>query len=74
MTLPRGKTRTRAHVLADLSINHVDRQVLMCGFSVERVQHDYGYDLTMSTYSDIGELEPGGVYNRQIRGKGLEHA
>jgi len=49
-------------VLADLSINHVERQVLLCGFSVDRVQHDYGYDLTMATYSDTGEFEPGGVY------------
>jgi hypothetical protein len=54
--------RTRGHVLADLSINHVERQVLLCGFSVDRVQHDYGYDLTMATYSDTGEFEPGAVY------------
>ena len=46
--LPR-KMRTRGHVLADLSINHVERQVLRCGFSADRVQHDYGYDLTMAT-------------------------
>ena len=58
----RGKTRTREHVLADLSINHVERQALLCGFSVERVQHDYGYDLTMATYNHRGEFEPGGVY------------
>jgi hypothetical protein len=62
MTSPPGKMRTRAHVLADLSVNHVERQVLLCGFSVDRVQHDYGYDLTMATYSDTGEIEPGGVY------------
>jgi Domain of unknown function (DUF4365) len=62
MVSPPGKTRTRAHVLADLGINHVERQVLLCGFSVDRVQHDYGYDLTMATYSDTGEFEPGGVY------------
>jgi hypothetical protein len=54
--------RTCAHVLADLSINHVERQVLLCGFSVDRVQHDYGYDLTMSTYGDTGEFEPGLVF------------
>jgi hypothetical protein len=62
MRSPPGKTRTRGHVLADLSINHVERQVLLCGFSVDRVQHDYGYDLTMATYSDAGEYEPGNVY------------
>jgi hypothetical protein len=59
--LPR-KMRTRGHVLADLSINHVERQVLRCGFSADRVQHDYGYDLTMATYSDSGEFEPGAFY------------
>ncbi len=62
MDSPRGKMRTRAHVLADLSINHVERQALLCGFSVERIRHDYGYDLTMSTYGDTGEFEPGHVY------------
>ena len=62
MISPPGKRRTRTHVLADLSINHVERQVLLCGFSVDRVQHDYGYDLTMATFSDTGEFEPGGVY------------
>jgi hypothetical protein len=62
MPLPAGKLRTRAHVLADLSINHVERQVLRCGFSVERVQHDYGYDLTMTTYHSTGEVEPGPIY------------
>jgi hypothetical protein len=58
----RGKLRTREHVLADLGINHVEHQVLLCGFSVDRVQHDYGYDLTTATYSDTGEFEPGVVY------------
>jgi hypothetical protein len=40
----------------------VERQVLLCGFSADRVQHDYGYDLTMATYDDIGAVEPGAVY------------
>ena len=62
MKSPPGKMRTRAHVLADISVNHVERQVLLCGFSVDRVQHDYGYDLTMATFSDAGEYEPGNVY------------
>jgi hypothetical protein len=49
-------------VLADLSINHVERQVLLCGFSVERTQRDYGYDLTLVSYNKAGEIEPGLVY------------
>lgn len=61
-TSPAAKLRTRAHVLADLSINFVERQVLLCQFSVDRVQHDYGYDLTMATYNNAGEVEAGAVY------------
>jgi hypothetical protein len=49
-------------VLADLSINYVERQVLLAGFSVDRVQHDYGYDLTLITYNAAGEVEPGAVF------------
>ena len=36
-------------------------QVLRCGFSANRVQHDYGYDLTMATYNNFIEFEPGAV-------------
>jgi predicted RNA binding protein YcfA (HicA-like mRNA interferase family) len=68
MNSPPGKLRTRAHVLADLSVNYVERQVLLCGFSVDRVQHDYGYDLIMSTFNATGEFEPGGVYIQVKRG------
>jgi hypothetical protein len=49
-------------VLADLSINHVERQVLLCGFSVERTQRDYGYDLTLTSHTEEGEIEPGWIY------------
>jgi hypothetical protein len=30
------KRRTREHVIADLSVNHVERLVLRCGWTVER--------------------------------------
>ena len=33
----RGKVRTREHVIADLAVNHVERQVLLGGGTVERV-------------------------------------
>jgi hypothetical protein len=39
----------------------VERQVLLCGYTVERVWHDYGYDLLLFTYNARGELESGGV-------------
>lgn len=51
------KTRTRQHVIADLAVNHIERYIFQCGFSVERVQHDYGYDLIMSTYDKQGQIE-----------------
>ena len=59
---PPGKTRTRQHVIADLSVNFVERQVLVCGHALQRVQYDYGYDMIMFTYNQAGEVEPGMVY------------
>lgn len=51
------KRRTREHVIADLSINPVERQVLLCGYTVERVFYDDGYDLLMFTFDTNGESE-----------------
>jgi hypothetical protein len=56
------KKRPRQHVIADLSVNHVERYVLLCGFSVERVEHDYGIDLVIFTYDVNGEIENGQIY------------
>jgi hypothetical protein len=53
--------RTREHVIADLSINHVERQALLCGSSVERIQHDYGVDLFVLTYDRHGQRENGEI-------------
>jgi hypothetical protein len=58
---PARKRRTREHVIADLSINHVERQALLCGSSVERIQHDYGVDLFVLTYDRHGERENGEI-------------
>jgi hypothetical protein len=58
--LPR-KRRTRDHVIADLSVNHVERHALLCGFVVERVVHDYGIDLELFTFNRVGEIEEGHV-------------
>ena len=55
------KRRTRSHVIADLSVNHVERHVLLCGCTVERFWHDYGYDLLLTTYNANGEVENGDV-------------
>jgi len=55
------KRRTCSHVIADLSANHVERQALLCGYSVERVVHDYGIDMVLYTYTDEDEIEPESV-------------
>jgi Domain of unknown function (DUF4365) len=51
------KKRTREHVIADLSVHHVEGHILRCGFTAERVVHDYGVDLQMTTYTADGEVE-----------------
>ena len=51
------KRRTREHIIADLSVNHVERHALLCGFTLERFRHDYGIDLALFTYGDDGEVE-----------------
>src|SRR5205823_1190521 len=35
------------------------RFVLRCGYTVERRWHDYGFDLTLTTYNENGESEGG---------------
>jgi hypothetical protein len=52
------KRRTREHVLADLSVNYVEKLALLCGFAVERVRLDYGIDLVVQTFNRRGEVEP----------------
>jgi hypothetical protein len=59
---PRRKKRTREHVIADLSLNYVERRVLLCGHTLEEMRHDYGLDLAMYTYSAEGLVEPGLVH------------
>lgn len=66
----RRKRRTRGHIISDLGANHVERYALKCGFSVERVQHDYGLDMIMFTYQPTGEIEDGFV---NIQLKASEH-
>src|SRR5262245_50577140 len=55
------KRRTREHVIADQSVNHLERFIYGAGFTAERVRHDYGYDLTMATYDADGHVEPAQV-------------
>jgi len=55
------KRRTREHVIADLSINFVERAALGCGCAVERKRNDYGIDLLIDTFDRRGEVEGGQI-------------
>src|SRR5262249_47645326 len=53
------KQRTRAHVIADQSVNYVERFIIDEGHTAQRVEKDYGYDLLLFTYDELGYAEPG---------------
>jgi hypothetical protein len=55
------KRRTREHIIADLSVNHVEKHALLCGHVIVRIVHDYGIDLELVTFNRRGETEPGNV-------------
>jgi Domain of unknown function (DUF4365) len=56
------KQRTRQHLIADLSVHHVERFILEEGHTAHRLGSDYGYDLLMCTFDEHGYVEPGSVY------------
>jgi hypothetical protein len=62
MTTLLRKLRTREHVLADLSVNHVERHVLLSGGIVQQPSRDYGYDLMMTSFNARGEIEAGSIF------------
>lgn len=56
------KRRTRQHVIADQSVNHVERYVIDEGHTAQRLTADYGYDLVMMTFDNQGYVEPGLIF------------
>ncbi len=56
------KLRTREHIIADLSVNYVERFILEDGHTLERIRQDYGYDLVLRTHNKTGEIEPGIIF------------
>jgi len=44
-------------VRADWSVNHVERFVLRCGWTIARTLHDYGVDPLIQSYTLAGEPE-----------------
>jgi hypothetical protein len=71
MFAPR-KQRTRQHLIADQSVNHVERFIIDAGHTAQRLTPDYGYDLVLFTYDEHGYLEPGSVYIQIKAGEALE--
>ena len=53
--------RTRAHIIADLSINYVRWLVLEEGHVADEPDSDYGYDLQIRTFNAAGYVEPGQI-------------
>jgi Domain of unknown function (DUF4365) len=53
------KRRTRQHVIAAQSVNYVERFIVDAGYTAQRVEYDYGYDLLVSTFDEEGYEEPG---------------
>lgn len=53
------KLRTRQHIIEDLGFNHVERQVLLGGCTVQKITRDYGYDGFIHLYNERGEYENG---------------
>jgi hypothetical protein len=72
------KRRTRQHVIADQSVNHVERFIIDGGHTAQRLEKDYGYDLLLLTYDEQGYAEPGVVWLQlkaaeTWRAVGLDH-
>ena len=53
------KQRTREHVIADQSVNLVERFIIDEGHTAQRLEKDYGYDLLLFTFDEQGYVEPG---------------
>jgi Domain of unknown function (DUF4365) len=60
--LVRHKRRTRQHVIADISVHHVEGFILKEGHTVQRLGSDYGFDLILFTFDAEGYAEPGLIY------------
>jgi hypothetical protein len=59
---PARKRRTRAHVIADQSVNYIERFIIDERHTAQRQEHDYGYDLNVITYDSEGYVEPGSFF------------
>jgi hypothetical protein len=72
------KRRTRQHVIADQSMNYVERCIIDEGHVAQRQESDYGYDLLLYTFNERGYAEPGMVYlqvkaSEKLQGSGTDY-
>lgn len=52
------KRRTRQHIIEDLGLNHIEKQILLSGNILRRFpDNDYGYDGMIDTFDEQGEAE-----------------
>lgn len=52
------KRRTRQHIIEDLGLNHIERQILLTGNTFRRFgDNDYGYDGMIETFNKQGETQ-----------------
>jgi hypothetical protein len=58
---PKRPQRTRQHVIASQSYNHVEKFFIDKGHTVDRPGEDYGYDLIVNTFDLQGYAENGEV-------------
>src|SRR3954453_16364916 len=66
------KQRTREHVIADLSVHHVEGFILEEGHTTQRLSSDYGYDLVLFTYDEHGYIEADSVFIQLKAAESLE--
>lgn len=52
------KLRTRQHTIEDLGFNHIEKQILLAGFTMYRNSaNDYGIDGYIQTFRPTGEID-----------------
>ena len=51
------KLRTRQHIIEDLGLNHIEKQILLSGNVLNRNSgSDYGYDGMVDTFDEQGQV------------------
>lgn len=52
------KRRTRQHIIEDLGFNHIEKQILLAGFTMySNASNDYGIDGYIQTFRPSGEID-----------------